>query len=132
MADEVQGDAMARIAIVDDSRLARVFAAGALRAQGHEIVEIEPDSLFSVLKVLRDDPVDLLVMDLLMPDCPGESLVRACREDAALQHLPVLLLSAHRDDEALLRMQHHGISGFLLKPLDPATLVAKVAEALAG
>lgn len=123
---------MARIAIVDDSRLARVFAAGALRARGHEVIEVEPDSLFAVLKVLRDDPVDLLVMDLLMPECPGESLVRACREDAALQALPVLLLSAHRDDEALLRMQHHGISGFLLKPLDPATLVARVEEALAG
>lgn len=123
---------MARIAIVDDSRLARVFAAGALRAKGHEVVEIEPDSLFAVLKVLRDDPVDLLVMDLLMPDCPGESLVRACREDAALQHLPVLLLSAHRDDEALMRMQQQGISGFLLKPLEPAALVEKVTEALAG
>lgn len=123
---------MARIAIVDDSRLARVFAAGALRAKGHEVVEVEPDSLFAVLKVLRDDPVDLLVMDLLMPDCPGESLVRACREDAALQHLPVLLLSAHRDDEALMRMQQQGISGFLLKPLEPAALVEKVTEALAG
>jgi two-component system chemotaxis response regulator CheY len=123
---------MARIAIVDDSRLARVFAAGALRARGHEVVEIEPASLFSVLKVLRDDPVDLLVMDLLMPECPGESLMRACREDAALQHLPVLLLSAHRDDEALLRMQHQGISGFLLKPLEPAALVEKVEAALAG
>ena len=122
---------MARIAIVDDSRLARMFVAGALRTRGHEVVEVEPDSLFSVLKVLRDDPVDLLVMDLLMPECPGESLVRACREDAALQGLPVLLLSAHRDDEALHRMQHQGISGFLLKPVEPATLVAKVEEALA-
>jgi DNA-binding NarL/FixJ family response regulator len=123
---------MSRIAIVDDSRLARVFAAGALRAKGHEVVEVEPTSLFAVLKVLRDDPVELLVMDFLMPDCPGESLVRACREDPALQGLAILLLSAHRDDAALLRMQHHGISGFLLKPLDPAVLVARVEESLAG
>lgn len=123
---------MARIAIVDDSRLARVFAAGALRARGHEVVEVEPESLFAVLKVLRDDPVDLVVMDFLMPDCPGESLVRACREDAALKDLPVLLLSAHRDDEALVRMQHLGISGFLLKPVEPTVLAEKVTEALAG
>lgn len=123
---------MARIAIVDDSRLARVFAAGALRARGHEVVEVEPESLFAVLKVLRDDPVDLVVMDFLMPDCPGESLVRACREDAALKDLPVLLLSAHRDDEALVRMQQQGISGFLLKPVEPAILAEKVTEALAG
>jgi DNA-binding NarL/FixJ family response regulator len=121
---------MSRIAIVDDSRLVRAFSAGALRAQGHETVEVEPTSLFEVLKVLREGPVDLLVADLLMPDCPGESLVRACREDAALQGMPILVVSAHRDDVSLKRMQQMGISGFLLKPVDASTLVAKVAETL--
>jgi DNA-binding NarL/FixJ family response regulator len=65
-----------------------------------------------------------------MPDCPGESLVRACREDAALRELPILVVSAHRDDISLQRMQQMGISGFLLKPVDASSLVAKVAEAL--
>lgn len=123
---------MPRIAIVDDSRLVRSFAAGALRAKGHEVVEVDPTSLFEVLKVLREDPVDLLVADFLMPECPGESLVRACREDAALRDLPVLILSAHRDDVSLQRMQVMGISGFLLKPVDGQTLATKVAEALEG
>lgn len=123
---------MARIAIVDDSRLVRAFSAGALRVQGHEPVEIEPTSLFEVLKILRENPVDLLVADYLMPECPGESLVRACREDAALRELPILVVSAHRDDVSLLRMQQMGISGFLLKPVDAPTLVAKVLEALEG
>jgi CheY-like chemotaxis protein len=122
---------MPRIAIVDDSRLVRAFAAGALRAQGHETVEVEPTSLFEVLKVLRESPVDLLVADFLMPECPGESLVRACREDAALRELPILVVSAHRDDISLLRLQQMGISGFLLKPVDASALAAKVTEALA-
>jgi CheY-like chemotaxis protein len=122
---------MTRIAIVDDSRLVRAFASAALRAQGHETVEVEPTSLFEVLKVLRETPVDLLLADFLMPECPGESLVRACREDAALRDLPILVVSAHRDDISLQRMQQMGISGFLLKPVDASTLVAKVAGALA-
>ncbi len=122
---------MARIAIVDDSRLVRVFAAGVMRAQGHEAVEVEPTSMFEVLKVLRETPVDLLLADYLMPDCPGESLVRACREDAILRDLPILVLSAHRDDVTLTRLQQLGISGFLLKPVEVATLAAKVAEVLA-
>ena len=102
---------MPRIAIVDDSRLVRAFTAGALRAKGHETVEVEPTSLFEVLKVLRETPVDLLVADFLMP---------------------ILVVSAHRDDISLQRMQQMGISGFLLKPVDAPTLVAKVAEALEG
>ncbi|MDR3682906.1 MAG: response regulator [Geothrix sp.] len=122
---------MSRIAIVDDSRLVRAFAAGALRAQGHETVEIEPTSLPEVLKVLRETPLDLLLADFLMPECPGESLIRACREDEALRDLPIMVVSAHRDDLSLQRMQQLGISGFLMKPVAAATLVAKVAEALA-
>lgn len=121
---------MPRIAIVDDSRLARAFAAAALRAKGHEVVEIEPNSLFEILRVLRETPVDLLVMDFLMPECPGETLVRACREDAALRSQPILILSAHRDDDSLVRMQQMGISGFLLKPVEASALAAKVAETL--
>lgn len=123
---------MPRIAIVDDSRLIRAFVAGVLRAQGHETVEVEPTSLFEVLKVLRETPVDLLVVDFIMPDCPGESLVRACREDVALRDLPILVVSAHRDELSLLRMKQMGISGFLFKPVDASALAAKVAEALAG
>ena len=123
---------MTRIAIVDDSRLVRAFVAGALRAKGNEVVEVEPTSLFEVVRVLRETPVDLLVADFLMPDCPGESLVRACREDHALLELPILMLSAHRDDDSLIRLQQLGISGFLLKPVEAPVLVAKVAEALAG
>ena len=123
---------MPRIAVVDDSRLVRAFVAGALRAQGHELIEVEPTSMFEVLKVLRETPVDLLVADYLMPDCPGESLVRACREDGVLRGLPILILSAHRDDVSLVRMQQMGISGFLLKPVEASTLAAKVADVLAG
>ena len=123
---------MPRIAIVDDSRLVRAFLAGALRAQGHETVEADPTSLFEVLKVLRETPVDLLLVDFLMPDCPGESLVRACREDAALRELPILIVSAHRDDISLMRLKQMGISGFLLKPIEASALAAKVADALAG
>jgi len=122
---------MTRIAIVDDSRLVRAFVAGAVRAQGNEAVEVEPTSLFEVLAALREAPMDLLVADFLMPDCPGESLVRAIREDPTLRELPILMLSAHRDDDTLIRLQRLGISGFLLKPVEAPALVAKLAEALA-
>ncbi|GLH71782.1 hypothetical protein GETHLI_02840 [Geothrix limicola] len=121
---------MHRIAIVDDSRLVRAFAAAALRAKGFEVVEVAPTSLFDVLNQLRERPLDLLVVDVLMPECPGETLVRAVREDAVLKDLPILVVSAHRDDTTLQTVQQLGISGFLLKPVDAATLAAKVAETI--
>lgn len=122
---------MVRIALVDDSRLVRVAASAALRAKGYEVVEVEPTSMFDVLKALHETPMDLVLVDLLMPACSGEHLVRACREDALLADLPILIVSAHRDEASLANLQQLGISGFLLKPMDPAVLAARVAEALA-
>ncbi len=126
-----QGIAMARIAIVDDSRLARTFAASCLRKSGHEIVEIDPLSIFEVLKTLRENPPDLLLMDYLMPGCPGNSLVRACREDQALKATPILVITAHRDEEVRARLERMGLLGFLHKPFEPQALQDEVARLLA-
>ena len=123
---------MSRIAIVDDSRLVRAFAAGALRAKGHEALEVAPTSPADVLTQLREASVDLLVVDLLMPECPGPDLIRAIRGDEALRDLPILIVSAHHDEEAMKPVVALGISGFLLKPVDAATLAAKVNEAIGG
>ena len=122
---------MALIAIVDDSRLARTFAATCLRKSGHEIVEIDPISIFEVLKILRENPPQLLLMDYLMPGCPGNSLVRACREDQILKEIPILILTAHRDEEVRARLERMGRLGFLHKPFEPQTLQSEVERLLA-
>lgn len=123
---------MARIAIVDDSRLARTLASRALGAAGHAVQEVEPSSLFDVLKELRREPPDLLMMDFLMPDCPGISLVRACKDDPALQRMRILVLTAHVDKESDHVMKRLGVDGILRKPTAPADLQAAVATTLSG
>jgi CheY-like chemotaxis protein len=122
--------AMARIAIIDDSRLARTFAATCLRKSGHEIVDIDPISIFEVLKVLRENPPQLLLMDYLMPGCPGASLLRACREDPTLKETPILVITAHHDDEVRERFERMGNLGFLHKPFEPQTLQDEVERLL--
>lgn len=122
---------MARIAIVDDSRLARTFTVGCLKKLGHELVEIEPTSLFDVIKVLREDPPALLLMDYLMPNCPGTSLARAMREDPVLKEIRVIMISAHRDEEIQERLQRMGVDAFLTKPCEPQALVDQVEALLA-
>lgn len=122
---------MVRIAIVDDSRLARTFTATVLAKGGHEPVEVDPVSIFEVLKVLREAPPKVMVMDFLMPGCPGNSLVRACREDPVLQEVRILVCTAHRDDEVQERMERMGVMGYLHKPFEPQALLDAVASLLA-
>jgi len=122
---------MAKIAIVDDSRLARTFTSSCLKKQNHELTEIEPTSIFDVLRILKDDPPALLLMDYLMPHCPGMSLVRTVREDAAMKGTKILVITAHRDDEVQERLTHLGADAFLHKPFEPQALVDAVDGLLA-
>lgn len=113
---------MARVTILDDSRLARTFAAGALRAKGLEVTELEPESLAQVMDALRAEPPDLLLVDLLMPTCPGLAVVRKIRQDEDLKDLRIIILSAHRDDGQVQQLEKLGVQGFLPKPVDGAAV----------
>jgi len=113
---------VARIAILDDNQSAKLFASACLRQNGHEIEELEPICLFEVLKVLHERPVDLLVTDLVMPTCPGMTLIRACREDVHLRDLKILLLTAFGDQQLAHFLQAQGNVHYLSKPVAPQTL----------
>ena len=109
---------MPRIAILDGSRLARAYAAGALRAGGHEPVELESASVATVVELLKAQPVALLMADAQDPACPAERLVEACRQDPLLRDLPILLVSGQEAD------------GDLPRPLAARALVDQVDRAL--
>jgi len=117
---------MGRIAIVDDSRLARTFSAACLRKEGHEVWEVDPTSIFDVLKTVKESIPDMLIMDFLMPNCPGTSLARVCREDPELQAMRVLVLTAHRDDDVTERLLNLGVSEVMFKPFEPQALADRV------
>jgi len=121
---------MARIAVVDDSRLARTFTVGCLKKLGHELVEVEPSSLFDVIKRLRETLPQLLLMDYLMPDCPGTSLARAIQEDPVLKDMRIIVISAHRDEEIQERLARLGVDTFLSKPFEAQVLVERVEQLL--
>lgn len=121
---------MARIAIVDDSRLARTHIAAVLRKAGHEPLEIEPHSLMDVLEALRAQKPDVLITDFLMPLCPCTSLVRTCHQDDALKDMKLVVLTAHHDDDVEERLQRVGVAAILHKPVVPETLQAALNDLL--
>ncbi len=122
---------MARIAIVDDSRLARAFAATSLKQAGHDVTEVDPVSLSQVMDTLRDLQPALLVLDQQMPAFSGSSLVRACFEDDALSAVKIVMLTAQRNEDLNHRMGKLGVHAILHKPITPVDLNQAVAK-LAG
>ena len=121
---------MASILVVDDNAGARRFVAAALQRAGHQTQELEPTCLFAVLGSLHNHPPDLLLTDLMMPGCPGHTLIRACREDPHLKHLRILLLTSYGDIRLAQFLQAMGNTHYVAKPVSPADLVACVEHLL--
>lgn len=121
---------MALVVIVDDSRMARAFAAASLRQGGQDVAEVDPTSLECVMDRLRVLKPAVLLLDQQMPGFPGSSLVRACFEDDALSSVKVVMLTAQRDEEMEHRMAKLGVHVVLHKPISPHDLNHCVVELL--
>jgi len=123
---------MARIMVVDDNPMARLFVANSLRPLGHDILVVEPNCLFEVFKALHEDPPDLLITDLVMPFCPGLTLLRMCLEDAHLDKVKIIVLTCDGDRDLGQFLQKCGNIHYLPKPVSPAVLARDVARLLDG
>ncbi|GLH71970.1 hypothetical protein GETHLI_04720 [Geothrix limicola] len=117
---------MARIAVVDDSKLIRTFLEAALRKAGHEVLLVEPDSLQTTLDALIEWRPELMILDHSMPAYQGPSLVRACFENPVLSRIKVLILTALHDEVMAGRMQKLGVDVILHKPIRHEDLTAAV------
>ncbi len=83
------------------------------------------------LNTLRQEHVDLLVTDIMMPGIDGLKVLQAVRADPALQALPVILVSGRAgDDERRIALAARA-DDYLVKPIRPSELVARVEQQLA-
>ena len=104
-----------RIAVVDDDRATLSVLTDILRAGGHEVLEF--DNGEDALEGLRDAPVDLLVLDMLLPRMSGIELARALRELPWARQVPVVAVTALRwNPEQVLAIE---------EAMAPARLVRK-------
>jgi signal transduction histidine kinase len=80
----------------------------------------------------RTRPPDLILLDLHLPDIPGEEVLRQVWGDPALRHIPVVALSADATDGQIRRMLASGAAAYLTKPLDLHAALALVDRLLAS
>jgi len=108
--------------VVEDERTIRHSIAGYLEDAGYTVDEAENGA--EALNRMRDAIPDVVVLDLLMPIMGGRAFVQACREDARLGAVPVVLLSAAHDlAQATEQLQPRAS---LAKPVDLDVLLAVV------
>ena len=118
---------MAKILIVDDSKLSRAMTAAALSRAGHVVVEAT-DGVQALAACERHCP-DCIVLDLLMPEMDGCEFLRQLR--GAGSDVPVIVATADVQKTTRSWCERLEISGFLNKPLKADTLLPCVEAALA-
>ncbi|HQA68863.1 MAG TPA: response regulator [Aggregatilineales bacterium] len=83
------------------------------------------------LKELEERYFDVMVLDLMLPDMDGYEVLRRVRADERFEDLPVLILSARADPEAIAKGLELGADAYLTKPYLPNTLTSRVRTLLA-
>jgi two-component system chemotaxis response regulator CheY len=115
---------MKRILVVDDSATMRRMVITALG--GADATFAQAGSGLEAIERLSVDPVDLMILDLNMPDVHGLEVLRFTRSHQAFARIPVLVLTTRGDENSREAALREGATSYLTKPFLPPTLAAEV------
>lgn len=118
-----------RILVIEDSAVIRRLIEVCLRAADLDIHMCEDGS--SGLDAVRSEGHDLLVLDIGLPGMDGWQVLDQIRNDPATRALPVVVLTAHAEEESRRRADEGGADAFVTKPFQPNDFRQTVLDLLA-
>lgn len=116
---------MATILVVDDDRHIRDVVRFALEQAGHEVLEAGDGA--KACESFDEQPSDLVVLDVLMPELDG---LEVCRRIRQTSRVPILFLSSQDEELDRILGLELGADDYITKPFSPRELVARVKAAL--
>lgn len=121
-----------RVLVVDDSAVNRMVLTKALSADGH--MPVTAENGLEALEVLRSEDessVDVVLLDLEMPELDGYETLTRIKADDRLRHVPVIVISSVDELDSVVRCIENGAADYLPKPFDAALLRARLNASLA-
>ena len=124
----------ADILVADDDEDIRRLVENKLRAElGREyeiVAEEDGESAWEYLKENSDDPPELAVLDVMMPNLDGFSVLERMREEEEFDGVQVVILTSRSREEDVSRALEAGADDFIAKPFSPKELVGKIRRML--
>lgn len=121
---------MIRTLIADDHPVVRKGLRQVLEQAGDIIVTAEAETGQQVLEIIRHQPIDVVVLDIMMPNGTGMDTLRTLRRDHS--GLPVIVLSMHSEEQYGVPALKAGASGYITKETAPDQLIAAIRKVVAG
>jgi len=120
-----------RVMIVDDSRSMRAFVRRVMDLSGFEVESCDyAANGAEALALLNQQPVDIILTDINMPEMNGEDFVRQLAQVDGLRSIPVVVISTDATENRIRRMLELGAKGYVVKPFSPEALRAELERVL--
>ncbi len=116
---------MPLVLLVEDDHAVRTAMTGALREAGYVVQPVA--SALDALRTVTDEHVDLVVLDLGLPDLDGFEALRLLR---GVSDAPVIIATARNDEASIVRLLNAGADDYLTKPFSSEHLTARVGAVL--
>jgi excisionase family DNA binding protein len=116
------------ILIVDDDARLREFVRVNLEMDGYTVREAA--SAAEGLAALEEEPPDLILLDVMMPEVDGWEMLRRVRERHGVDSIPVIMFSGKVDERTAETAEERGAQAFIGKPFDPQQLIQSTKQLL--
>ncbi|MBN2383848.1 response regulator [bacterium] len=119
---------MKKILVVDDAQTVLQYQKLLLSGQDFEITTASNG--IEALKKIEEDPPDLILMDLIMPEMDGLTCCRLVKTTPKTKRIPIILVTTVTDREKIEDFKRVGCDDFVFKPVKKVELLLKIKKAL--
>ncbi|SRR5690554_4255550 len=117
-----------RVLVVEDDAAVREMLAMALQRGGFDVVLAE-DAREARAHILEQVP-ELILLDWMLPGMSGVEFARSLRQDALMNDIPIIMLTARGEEEDRVRGLEVGADDYVTKPFSPRELIARIKAVL--
>ena len=118
-----------RVLIVEDNEHAAYLLRTLLERAGYAVV-VSPDGRDALAKLGAMDPVDVVILDLMLPYVSGYQVLIEARQSPKWRYVPIVVVTGRTLEMDAVRALETGANDFVRKPFSPDELIARVRRAI--
>lgn len=126
--NRVEGNTEYTILIVDDEPSNQKVLLDIIKQMGHNALSAGKGE--QVMPILSKNSVDLIILDIMLPDMSGDLVCKNIRKEYSMSELPVLILTASGRISDLMKSFEYGANDFQMKPADGDELISRIQSLL--
>lgn len=117
-----------KILVVDDDKINNKMLCKKLSKRGYEVVEAFCAK--ECLEVVKSQQVDLILLDIMMPDMMGSELLTILRKDFSAFDLPIVMVTGKSETEFIVECLRAGANDYIVKPINIEVALARIGTQL--